>query len=534
MDTPELVIQRALARQTPIRKAAAPGNSTIQKFYAGRTIFVTGGSGFLGKLFIEKICRTCDIKNIYMLIRPKKNVNAQDRLLEILKDPAFQSLHEELPNFPKKIITVEGDITVKRLGLSDNDWNTIVNEVDMIFHIAANVRFDVELKEAIISNVGGTREMLTLGKACTNLRAYVHVSTAYTFATKDRFGGLILEEFQTSPADPDAILEMAEAFSSEKLNQLTPALVKGWPNTYTFSKAIAEEAVRTLSEDLPICVVRPAIVVPTYVEPAPGWVDISNVYGPSGMILGLGMGVIKTLFANKKVRICFTPADLVTNAIIAAGWETGNKPTTEEKKIEIYTVSNMRKPVTWGNIGAIMRTHRYTLATPKALWYCESTETNRPFMFWLLTLLFHFVPAYLVDGLCSLLGKERRFVKLYKKMYKLTAVLSYFTLHDWQFSDDNTHRLYKRMSKADQVIFNFDIATVDWIEVMKVWWIGLRKYIIKDELKDTRYGNTKQKILCVANYTILALYLYVIGRIVFLAFLGIRTILGILFKTTGI
>lgn len=66
------------------------------------------------------------------------------------------------------------------------------------------------------------------------------------------------------------------------------------------------------------------------------------------MVLGLGLGVVRTLFSNDDVRIGFTPADLVTNAIIAAGWDTANKPATEDRKIEIYTVSNIRNPILWG------------------------------------------------------------------------------------------------------------------------------------------------------------------------------------------
>lgn len=57
MDPAEEFLQTIQSRQTPIRKIGALGNSTIQKFYAGKTIFMTGGSGFIGKLLIEKLCR---------------------------------------------------------------------------------------------------------------------------------------------------------------------------------------------------------------------------------------------------------------------------------------------------------------------------------------------------------------------------------------------------------------------------------------------------------------------------------------------
>lgn len=53
----------------------------ISKSFVGKTIFITGGSGFLGKVLIEKILRKCsDVERIYMLIRPKKGSNPKQRV----------------------------------------------------------------------------------------------------------------------------------------------------------------------------------------------------------------------------------------------------------------------------------------------------------------------------------------------------------------------------------------------------------------------------------------------------------------------
>lgn len=58
-----------------------PKLPTIPEFYKGKDIFITGGSGFMGKVLIEKLVRSCpDIKRIFMLIRPKKGKNAEERL----------------------------------------------------------------------------------------------------------------------------------------------------------------------------------------------------------------------------------------------------------------------------------------------------------------------------------------------------------------------------------------------------------------------------------------------------------------------
>lgn len=44
------------------------------------------GSGFMGKVFIERLLRVAEFNKIYILIRPKKGVQPEDRLRELFKD----------------------------------------------------------------------------------------------------------------------------------------------------------------------------------------------------------------------------------------------------------------------------------------------------------------------------------------------------------------------------------------------------------------------------------------------------------------
>lgn len=61
--------------------------SPVQEFFRDAVVFITGGTGFMGKILIEKLLRTCPhIKHIYLLIRPKKGKNVQQRLGEIFDD----------------------------------------------------------------------------------------------------------------------------------------------------------------------------------------------------------------------------------------------------------------------------------------------------------------------------------------------------------------------------------------------------------------------------------------------------------------
>ena len=57
--------------------------SPIAEFYRDRSVFITGGTGFLGKVLVEKLLRSCpDIKTLYMLIRPKKGKEIDIRIQE--------------------------------------------------------------------------------------------------------------------------------------------------------------------------------------------------------------------------------------------------------------------------------------------------------------------------------------------------------------------------------------------------------------------------------------------------------------------
>lgn len=66
------------------------------------------------------------------------------------------------------------------------------------------------------------------------------------------------------------------------------------------------------------------IVIPIWKEPLPGWTD--NINGPTGLLIGAGKGVIRTMYCDNKGYADYLPVDITVNGIILVTWNyIGNK-----------------------------------------------------------------------------------------------------------------------------------------------------------------------------------------------------------------
>lgn len=114
------------------------------------------------------------------------------------------------------MVAVGGDVTLIGLGLSDESFKQLAN-VSVIFHSAASVRFDDSLKDAIILNTRGTREVCLLAEKLKNLDVLLHVSTTYCNCETTT----VREELYPPKANWVDAIRIAETLDNDAINSLT-------------------------------------------------------------------------------------------------------------------------------------------------------------------------------------------------------------------------------------------------------------------------------------------------------------------------
>lgn len=70
----------------------------------------------------------------------------------------------------KKLIAVGGDVGEENLGLSSQDRTTLINTVQIVFHSAATLDFEADLRNTTNINLLGTRRVVELCQEIKNFK----------------------------------------------------------------------------------------------------------------------------------------------------------------------------------------------------------------------------------------------------------------------------------------------------------------------------------------------------------------------------
>ncbi|XP_012288416.1 fatty acyl-CoA reductase 1 [Orussus abietinus] len=457
--------------------------SSIPAFYAGKSIFITGATGFMGKVLIEKLLRSCpDIREIFLLMRQKKGQSIDDRIRRIVALPLFDKLREQKPSSFEKLIPVTGDVSEEGLGLPAVERRVLIERVSIIFHVAASVRFDDSLKDAIFLNTRSTRDVCILAASMKHLETLVHVSTTYSHTDKP----VVKEELYPADVDWKKTIKVAENLDDHVLRILTSKYLGGMPNTYTFTKRLAEFVVADYAGILPIVVFRPSIVISSLEEPIPGWLD--NFNGPVGLMIGGGKGILRTVFLEPNVSSDFIPVDVAIKAMITVAWKRGCTTITQDPRIQVFNCSACDiKSISMKELIDMAFSLTAKIPLEGVLWAPHTKLTASKTLYYFLVILLHLLPALLIDGLLKITGRKSMLLKIHRKVYIANSALEYFTKNQWQFKNDNLLKLLDDVSPADKSKFSYDYYSFDICEYFTNCLLGAKKYLLKEDI-----GNLKE------------------------------------------
>ena len=181
------------------------------------TVLVTGFPGFIGGRLVGALLRDSADVRIACVVEAAMAGRAREQAASLDGD---------------RVELLEGDITARRLGLPDADYERLAAELTAVYHLAAVYNLAVPLEVATRVNVDGTGNVLALCEDCERLERLNYVSTAYVAGER---GGTVYEH------------ELA--------------LGQGFKNHYESTKFQAEVWVRQAMDRVPTTIYRPAIVV---------------------------------------------------------------------------------------------------------------------------------------------------------------------------------------------------------------------------------------------------------------------------------
>ncbi|XP_073831839.1 fatty acyl-CoA reductase wat-like [Musca autumnalis] len=455
---------------------------SITEFYEAQEIFITGGSGFIGKVLIEKILRSLPkIGKVYILLRSKKGKNANERLEDIFQIPLFKYVREEQPEAFKKLVPIDGDCQELGLAISSADLEKLQN-VSMIFHVAATVRFDDDMKTSILLNTRGTLEMLKLAQQLPQLKAFVHVSTTYSHPDLKE----VDEKIYPPYFDWRTAIKIAETYDRQTLNIFLRKFCPEHPNSYTFSKSLAEHIVDDYRDKFPVVILRPSIVVSSYREPFSGWID--NFNGPVGLLVACGLGVMRTNHANPDIKPDIVPVDIVAKALLVAGYKLAKDnnakllSNNDESKLEIYNCCASSKSVlSVGNITDIGREIVFDIPYEKCIWLPDGSTTRCGLWHYWRLFTLQVIPAIILDGLIRLAGEPPVLLRIQRRIQSTSQILKIFTNTDWQFNNENLKSLENLIEENERSTFTFmDYYDSDMTQYLINCAKGAKQFLLKE------------------------------------------------------
>ncbi len=483
--------------------------STVLKQLSGCHVLLTGTTGFLGKVLLEKLMRAVpDIGSVSLLIRGNGKASARERFYnEVASASIFEHLKLNEPDHfdrfcEEKIHCVTGEVTEPCFGLTPGGFSELASQLDAVINCAASVDFREELDKALAINALCLRNITELVREAGDI-PLVQVSTCYVngFNTGQMHEELVRPKSGRIPRDTDGtykveellltlqdlIADVKSRFSGDELSEklmelgIREANRLGWNDTYTLTKWIGEQLLARELRGGSLTILRPSIIESTLEEPVRGWIE--GVKVADAIIMAYARGKVVFFPGRREGVIDVIPADLVANGIILSLAEQLREPGRQR----IYQCcSGSSNPITLGQFSEHVVAEAQE--NHQAYEYLFREKPNLPFIP-INRRLFNALsqgarlPLGLLERTLRAMGynSELHSVESFQTTMTLAEIFGFYSCPNYVFHNEKLLDMAVRMGSEDRKRFPVDARRINWSRyVRNVHLAGLNYYALQE------------------------------------------------------
>ena len=503
---------------------------SVRKALNGKRVLLIGVTGFIGKVWLANTLMDLpEIGKLYLLIRRQKSNPAQKRFEKVMEEsPVFDPLYEKYGDalgalLADKVEVVEGDVSQPGLGLDAETSARLGRVLDLIVNSSGLTDFNPDLRDALAVNVDSTYHLIEFIRRSDHV-ALLHLSTCYVAGARDgRVGERVRPNYTPAGVtDFDAeqewhalhrLLESAEtqaegaevtaALTRQALGKehaarglsgqalenqirknrvrwlkthLTEAGIKraqelGWPNTYTYTKSLAESLIAKHGDGLPIAIVRPAIVETSVEKPFRGWNEGINTSASLSYLLGTAF---RQLPSNERKRL-----DIIAVDAVCAGMTLIAAALVERRHDPLYQLAtSVTNPCDMGrSIELTSLGHRKHYRAQEGLEYwlrlrMDAIPVSKE-RYQRMSAPAQKMIIRSIQRIMSPLPMKKPLAKTERtleRVEKLVQLFEPFILHnEHDFVADNVEKLSQALAPDERGTFAYNTAGLDWWE----YWINI-------------------------------------------------------------
>ena len=533
---------------------AAPPLDLKRLFKGRRLVVVggTGFLGKVWWAFL--LSRFPEIERIYLVMRPKGGATAEERYLKDVEpspvlDPLRTAHGAGFHAFIRsKVSVIAGDVVQPFCGITPEEREDLRGNIDAVVNAAGVVDFDPPLDEALEVNAFGVQNLVALARDLGGV-PLLHTSTCYVAGSHT---GHVAEtdprdfpfprahELEVSHWDPDReiaecldVIEQARHRASDAFRQsrfldeakrnllernepgrgavleaevrrvkrkfvearlaemgMERAQFWGFPNTYTYTKAIGEQI--TASSGLPFTIVRPAVVESTSHFPFPGWNEGINTSAP--LIFIVRQGGLQIPGSDNFLDVI--PCDMVAAGLTLALGEllegtakpvyqlgsSDSNPCTMRRFFELsglYKRQYFQKTGKGGPVLSFLQSHYEgaMLSKPQFEKYGPNVIARQT------KSLSGLLRKAAIGPAAPLLKPAAKVLLEFSEQQRkvgnvLTVFLPFTSEFQYVFRCDNTRAAHARLSEAERALVDFSPESIDWRQwFLEVHVPGLERWV---------------------------------------------------------